>query len=241
MSKNTTRPLLLLGVTTLSMSALTGCHLDMWIQPKVKGQSESKFFADKSGSRLPVSGTVARGHFKEDIALNTGYEGDKLATQLPPQVLAYFAEAIGPDGKKQTLTEEQARLKMLQRGQNRYKIYCTPCHGQSGDGNGMIAIRGLALRRPPGNYHTDRLREMPIGHFYDVIVNGYGSMYSYASRIQSVHDRWAVAAYIRVLQRSQNATANDVPEDKRARLESGGTVSGAAQAENGSRAEEGAR
>jgi mono/diheme cytochrome c family protein len=96
----------------------------------------------------------------------------------------------------------------LKRGQERFNIFCSPCHGRLGDGLGMIANRGLSLRRPVGNYHTDRLRKMPVGHFYDVITNGYGAMYSYASRVEP-EDRWAIIAYIRVLQLSQNATPAD--------------------------------
>ncbi|MBC8066293.1 MAG: cytochrome c, partial [Chlorobia bacterium] len=93
----------------------------------------------------------------------------------------------------------------------RFEIYCTPCHGQIGDGQGMIAKRGFTLRRPVGNYHTERLRKMPVGHFYDVITNGYGSMYSYASRIEP-RDRWAVVAYVRALQLSQGASTADKAE-----------------------------
>ncbi|MCC7229311.1 MAG: cytochrome c, partial [Fimbriimonadaceae bacterium] len=100
---------------------------------------------------------------------------------------------------------------LIRRGKERFTIYCTPCHGQLGDGNGMIAKRGFALRRPVGNYHTERLRKMAVGHFYDVITNGYGSMYSYAARVEP-RDRWAIVAYIRALQLSQAATSADKAE-----------------------------
>jgi mono/diheme cytochrome c family protein len=102
-------------------------------------------------------------------------------------------------------------LALLQHGRERFNIYCAPCHGRSGDGVGMIAVRGLGQRRTPANYHTARLRAMPDGHFYDVISNGFGVMYSYASRINEPADRWAIVAYIRALQRAQNARPGDVP------------------------------
>lgn len=204
--ENTMRPfrtLLVLGVATFGLVGVTGCHLDMWRQPKLKGQQESTFFADQSGMRMPVAGTVAHGHNIEDEALGTGF-------------------LTGADGKKKLVTEIPIKVTeaVLKRGQDRYNIFCTPCHGKIGDGNGMIAQRGFALRRPPGNYHTDRLRKMPIGHFYDVITNGYGAMFSYASRIQDVNDRWAIVAYVRVLQKSQNATLNEVKPEDRTKLES---------------------
>lgn len=100
---------------------------------------------------------------------------------------------------------------MLERGRDRFNIYCSPCHSQLGDGNGMIAQRGFSVKRPPGNYHTDRLRKMPIGHFYDVITNGYGVMTPRAFQVDQP-DRWAIAAYIRVLQMSQAATPADIAE-----------------------------
>lgn len=166
--------------------ALAGCHTDMWQQPKLAPLDESKFYDDGQSSRPLIAGTVARGRLRTDEAYFTGRENGKLVSEIPIHVT------------KDTLL----------RGQDRFKIYCTPCHGQLGDGNGMIAKRGFALRRPPASYHTDRLRAMPIGHFYDVITNGYGVMYSYASRVQP-QDRWAIAAYIRALQLSRHASAAD--------------------------------
>ena len=189
---------------------LAGCHVDMWRQPKERPQSTSDFFADGLSNRLPVANTVVRGSdaIKQDEGYYTGYVGGvvngKAIEFLPEKALAAFPAA----------TDEGRKLAMLKRGQDRYNIFCTPCHGKIGDGNGMIAQRGFALRRPPGNYHTEALRKMPLGHFYDVIVNGYGSMYSYASRIQDVNDRWAIVAYIRALQLSQNSTmTNLTPTD----------------------------
>ncbi len=106
-------------------------------------------------------------------------------------------------------------LALLERGQERFRIYCTPCHSELGDGRGMIVQRGFPA---PPSYHIDRLRQAPVQHFYDVITNGYGAMYSYANRVQPA-DRWAIAAYIRALQRSQNASLSDVPADKRGALQ----------------------
>ena len=104
---------------------------------------------------------------------------------------------------------------LLQRGQERFRIYCTPCHSELGDGRGMIVQRGFP---PPPSYHIDRLRQIPVQHFYDVITNGHGAMYSFANRVQPA-DRWAIAAYIRALQRSQNATVADLPPDRRGALQ----------------------
>jgi mono/diheme cytochrome c family protein len=106
-------------------------------------------------------------------------------------------------------------LALLERGQERFRIYCTPCHSELGDGRGMIVQRGFP---PPPSYHTERLRQAPVQHFYDVITNGHGVMYSYAERVQPA-DRWAIAAYIRALQRSQNAKIADVPAGERGALQ----------------------
>ena len=168
----------------------------MWREPKTEplGLSEG-LFTDGAESRPLVPGTIPRGHLREDAAYFTGIGNDG-------KWLATLPDGIRPRDSK-------GMMSLLRRGQDRYRAYCTPCHGQLGNGEGMIAHRGFELRRPVGNYHTERLRNMPIGHFYDVITNGYGAMYSYASRVEP-QDRWAVAAYIRVLQRSQHAKAEDV-------------------------------
>lgn len=187
-----------LSLLALSGLALGGCHTDMWIQPKVKPLQQSDFFTDQASSRPVVPHTVARGQLRADTLFETGLVNDKLVTTLPAIV-----------GKGRPF---KSTLEMLRRGKDRFDIFCTPCHGALGDGKGMIAQRGLSLRREPASYHTDRLRKMPIGHFFDVMTNGYGVMYSYASRIETA-DRWAVAAYIRALQRSQRPMPGDVPED----------------------------
>jgi mono/diheme cytochrome c family protein len=144
-------------------------------------------------SRPLVANTVARGHLQEDEAFYTG----KIGTNL----LVSFPISITRD--------------VLLRGQERFNIYCSPCHGRTGEGNGMIPQRGFP---PPPSYHIDRLRQAPVGHFFDVITHGYGVMYSYETRVEP-KDRWAIAAYIRVLQASRNATIADVPEQLRAQLE----------------------
>lgn len=165
----------------------------MWRQPKNEPLAASDgLFVDGAASRPLVPGTIARGHLRIDTPFYTGTENGKFVDQIPASL---------------TDTEDK-RKELLSRGQERFNIYCSPCHGRLGDGQGMIARRGFTLRRPVGNYHTDRLRKMPVGHFYDVITNGYGAMYSYASRVEP-QDRWAIVAYIRALQLSQHATPAD--------------------------------
>jgi len=170
---------------TLATIALVGCRQDMHNQPKYLPLRESDFYADKRSARPIIEGTVARGQLYEDSYYFTGKVGNNYATEFPFPV-----------------TEP-----VLKRGQERYNIYCSPCHSELGDGNGMIVSRGL--KKPP-SYHTERLRTAPVGHFFDVITNGFGAMGDYASQV-SVQDRWAIVAYIRALQLSQNATRADVP------------------------------
>jgi hypothetical protein len=184
------------GCYALLALAVLGCHPDMWVQPKHRAQDGSDFFADGSTSRLPVEGTVAYGDVKDNDALYRGYVDGKLVDQMPLPV-----------------TRE-----LLERGQERFEVFCKHCHGMVGDGQGMIAQRGYNVERPVATYHTDRLREMPIGHFFDVITNGYGAMFPFSDRIP-VEDRWAIAGYIRVLQKSQNSRIGDVPADKREEME----------------------
>ena len=183
---------LILGVAALS---IVGCNTDMWVQKKTAPLSDSEFFADGSSARPLVPGTIPRGHLREDGVFYTGIENGKWVDKIPVPIT----------------------IDLLKRGRDRFSIYCTPCHGQLGDGQGMIAKRGFQLKRPVGNYHSDRLRKMPVGHFYDVITNGYGAMYSYASRIEP-QDRWAIVAYIRVLQLSQHASVNDLSAEEKTRI-----------------------
>ncbi len=183
-----------IGIACLAAigTLLSGCRLDMHVQPKYLPYEPTTFFNDGRSERQPVPGTVARGQLRLDELLYTGKENGAISNRFP------FP-----------MTRED-----LQRGRQRYNIYCTPCHDYTGGGNGIIVQRGFA---PPPSFHSDRLRDAPAGHFFDVMTNGYGSMYSYASRIEP-EDRWRIAAYIRALQLSQHATVQDVPEEERDKL-----------------------
>ena len=136
---------------------------------------------------------------------------------------AYADRTVGPgptpketvDYRTRPVTPPPVTLALLERGQQRFRIYCTPCHSELGDGHGMIVQRGFP---PPPSYHSDRLRRVPVAHIYDVITNGYGAMYSFAYRVQPA-DRWAIAAYIRALQRSQDASLADLTADQKAALQ----------------------
>ena len=174
--------------------ALSGCRLDMHIQPKYLPYEPTTFFADGRSERPQVPGTVARGELRLDSLLFTGTENGVESNEFPFPIT-------------------QADL---ERGRERFNIYCTPCHDYTGSGNGMIVQRGFP--HPP-SFHSDRLRNAPVGHFFGVMTNGFGAMYSYADRVD-VGDRWRIAAYIRVLQLSRNATMDDVPEAQRAKLNS---------------------
>lgn len=196
--------LLLAGLGLLA----AGCHTDMWSQPKVTPMDKSDFFADGLASRPKVPGTVARGQMQDDEAFFTGYEAGKMVSQMPPRAYAAFAE--NSELVKRYGSVERAILK---RGEERFNIVCSNCHGRLGDGKGMIAARGFAVRRPVANFHTDRLRKMPDGHFYDVIAHGFGTMYSMAARVPEVEDRWAIVAYIRALQLSQHAPAAQLAQE----------------------------
>ncbi len=190
-----------LNVRFLSMTLLAGAtlasvgcsRLDMQDQPKYKPQRPSEFFADGRDGRPELDGTIARGELNEDTAYYNG------------------KDATGKDIDTFPIAVDKA---VIQRGHQRYDIYCAPCHGRLGNGMGMIVQRGF--KQPP-SYHIDRLRNAPVGHFFDVVTNGYGAMLNYSQQIQ-VRDRWAIVAYIRALQYSQNASANDLPLEARAKL-----------------------
>ena len=184
---------------TASLALVTGCHTDMWMQEKVLPLQSSTFFADGMASRPLPLGTVARNGLQQSDLMYRGIVNGKLATVFPFQI---------------TRTD-------LERGKKRYDIYCSPCHGFTGSGDGMVARRGFSLVTPPADYNTPRLRKMPIGHFFDVMTNGYGTMFSYASRV-SAADRWRIAAYIRVLQFSQDAKLSDLKPAEQARLKAAG-------------------
>ncbi|MDQ6759486.1 MAG: cytochrome c [Acidobacteriota bacterium] len=174
-------------------AASTACRQDMQNQPKYKPLHESEFFGDRRSARPQIEGTVARGHLRVDAARYTGKVGDNNVTAFPFPI-----------------TRDD-----LTRGQERFNIYCTPCHGRIGDGNGMVVKRGF--RQPP-SYHIPRLKEIAVGHFFDVMTNGYGAMPSYASRVVP-DDRWRIAAYIRALQVAQGASAVDVPAEEKQKLD----------------------
>jgi mono/diheme cytochrome c family protein len=173
---------------------LVACRPDMMNQPKAKPLSESDFFSNGANARQPPAHTVARGDAREDTAFYTGQTNGIYVTQLPVK-----------------LTRE-----LMIRGRERFEAICAECHDRTGSGNGMVVQRGFP--QPP-SLHVDRLRNAPIGHFFNVITNGYGVMYSYATRVEP-EDRWAIAAYIRALQLSHDAKLPDVDPGERARLES---------------------
>lgn len=172
----------------------------MHVQPRYNPMESSTFFDDGRSERPVVPGTVARGQLRTDEAFYTGKLNGVEVNTFPFPI-----------------TRE-----VLDRGQERYNIYCTPCHDRVGDGKGMIVQRGFP---PPPSYHIDRLRQAPVGHFFSVMTNGYGTMYSYASRV-SPKDRWAIAAYIRALQLSQATKLGDLEETDRKHFESTSAVGG---------------
>ena len=177
----------------LTLTALAGCRQDMHNQPKYKNLRENVFYADQRSARPLVDGVVARGHLDEDPA---------------------FFKGLGPNGP---LAQNPlgTGADVLARGQERFNIYCTPCHGRLGRGDGMIVQRGF---KAPPSFHSERLRLSPPGYFFDVMTHGFGAMSDYAAQVP-VRDRWAIAAYIRALELSQHAALDDVPADKRALLD----------------------
>jgi mono/diheme cytochrome c family protein len=185
---------------TLGVSLLAGCTRDgkfqalsMWNESRLKPYENSPASLNEPSVRVAPAGTIARGSIPHYEPVATGRAGGKLINYSPVKV------------------DE----KLLARGQQRYQINCAPCHGVLGDGRGMIVRRGFP---PPPDYAIKRLREAPLGHYYDVISNGYGVMYSYADRVQTA-DRWAIAAYIRVLQKSRKEVPAEtkIGERQRAR------------------------
>jgi len=172
-----------------------GCQLkqDMAHQPKAKPLSPSEFFVDGRSERPLVENTVAHGSI----------ENDEL---FVPKDSNFFPLPVNRE--------------LLERGEERYKIFCTPCHGLQGDGNGMVAMRGM--RHPP-TYHQDRLRQAPNGYYYDVVTNGFGAMYGYSAQIPP-RDRWAIIAYVRALQLSRHAQFAELPAALQDKLTAGGSA-----------------
>ena len=183
--KSRTRFSLLPVVFCLAAAAGAGCRQDMHNQPKYRPLRATTFFADGSSARPLVEGTVARGTLQDDSAFFTGKAGTATVKELPFPV------------------DEQ----LLSRGQDRYDVFCTPCHDSLGTGRGMVVQRGY--RQPP-SFHDERLRTADAGYFFDVMTNGFGAMPDYRTQLPA-RDRWAVVAYIRALQLSQHAAASDIP------------------------------
>ena len=177
----------------LIAALVAGCRQDMHDAPRYEAYEASPFFADGRASRQPPAGTVARGWLRADEALYTGRANGELVSEFPFPVSS----------------EDMAR------GHERFNIYCTPCHGILGDGQGMVVQRGL---RRAASYHQDRLRDERVGYFYDVVTNGFGAMQGYAEQIP-VRDRWLIVAYVRALQLSQHATLAEVPADRQGSLD----------------------
>lgn len=180
-------------VCLLAVLAFGACRRDMAMQAHHEPLEASSFFADGASSRPLSANTVPRGQLRDDELFYTGKMNGQVVDTFPAPV---------------TRAE-------IERGRQRFDIYCSVCHGRTGEGNGMIVQRGFP---PPPSFHLDRLRAAPAGHFYEVITNGYGLMYSYAQRV-APEDRWAIAAYIRVLQVSQHAGLADVDAAAKAQLE----------------------
>ncbi|MDQ6892854.1 MAG: cytochrome c [Acidobacteriota bacterium] len=178
----------------LALSVITGCRQEMYDQPKYKDLRRSEFFADQRQARPLPEGTVARGFLREDSRVFAGKVGNDLVTEFPIRVDAA----------------------LLRRGRQRFDIFCSPCHDRTGSGGGMVVKRGY---RPPPSFHIDRLRAVPVGYVFDVITNGFGAMPDYAAQID-VSDRWAIVAYVRALQLSQNAPVSSMAAADRERLAS---------------------
>lgn len=180
-----------MGLTAASL--LCACRRDMQVQPKYTSLSPSSFFVDGRSARPVPAHTIARGHLNDTDGFHTGAVNGAFLETIPVPITR----------------------PLLERGQQRFNIFCTPCHGPLGNGDGMVARRGFKV---PANLHTDRLRHAPPGYLFQVISNGYGAMPDYSNQIH-VADRWAIIAYIRALQLSRDATVADVPPQDRKKLE----------------------
>ena len=176
----------------IAVAFLAACRRDMQDQPRFRPFRSTSFFADGRSARPQVEGTVARGELEEDDHLHRGIVDGKPAETFPYPITA----------------------EILARGRERYDIFCAPCHGRLGDGDGTVVERGM---RRPASFHAERLRNSPPGTHFDAITRGFGAMYDMADRIP-VEDRWAIVAYVRALQRSRAATLEDAPEGEREKL-----------------------
>lgn len=187
----------LLAIAAAFMTTVA-CRQDMQNQPKYKPLGQNRFFADGRDARPIPAGTIATDELNANDAYHTGEANGEFVDRIPVPIT----------------------MALLHRGQERFGIFCSPCHGLVGDGNGMVAQRGF---RAPADLHTERLREVPPGYIYQVITNGYGAMPDHGDQIP-VSDRWAIVAYVRALQYSRNATVADVPTAARSDLEQRGTA-----------------
>ena len=183
------------GLLLLTALVVAGCRQDMHDTPRYEAYEKSDFFGDERSMRPQVAGTVARGQLREDAALYTGREGAALVAKNPVPV-----------------TPE-----LLRRGRQRFDIYCSPCHGAAGRGDGLVVRRGF---RAPSSFHVDRLRAQPDGYFFDVITNGFATMPDYAAQIPPA-DRWAIVGYVRALQLSQHAAFAALPAEVQERVRRG--------------------
>ncbi|MPY91198.1 MAG: c-type cytochrome [Luteitalea sp.] len=188
------------------------CRQDMHDAPRFEPLEESDFFRDKRSARPLLEGTVARGHLRAEEAFYTGKVNNQPVVELP-----------------MPLTRD-----LLERGRERFNIYCSPCHGHTGEGQGMVVRRGF---KQAASFHDPRLRGIAIGYFVDVMTNGFGQMPDYRTQV-APRDRWAIAAYIRALQLSRSATVDDVPGEERRKLETGGTPGASTSDEEGSTSHE---
>jgi len=198
--RNSLNQRILISAGALAFLTLAACRQDMQDQPRYKPLSESDFFSDHRSARPMVDGTVAR-----------RFQGGPDDPYLRIDEARYTGKIDGEDVDQFPIPIAKADI---ERGQSRFNIYCTPCHGRVGDGNGMVVLRGF---RQAATFYDDKLVHAPVGHFFDVITNGFGAMPSYASRIQP-DDRWRVIAYIRALELSESASLSDVPADQQKSL-----------------------
>jgi mono/diheme cytochrome c family protein len=182
-------------------SAAPPIHLvmDMDVQPRYDPQEPNPMFADRRAMRPPVDGTIARGEYLGSARVESGIDGNEWVRAIPVTVTP----------------------RLLARGRERYDVFCAPCHGLAGYGDGPVSVRALERQQgawvPPLSFHEETVRSRPAGHLYNTITHGIRNMPPYGSQIP-IHDRWAIVAYVRALQRSQSATIAEVPADERRRL-----------------------
>lgn len=194
--------------------AAAGCRLDMHVQPRYNPYDPTDFFGDGRSARQPVAGTVPRdANIEEPDEASAGGNAGGNIGGTPSGGIRAGGSGSGADANANAFPFAVTR-EVLDRGRERFNIFCAPCHGLGGDGDGMIVQRGF---QTPPSYHLDRLRNAPAGHFFDVITNGFGAMYPYGYRVP-VRDRWAIVAYIRALQLSREATIDEVPPAERQKL-----------------------